>query len=73
LQARFNANAFSGRVEGGYRFVTPWIGVGITPYAAVQFTTFDLPTYAERPSSAPIILRWPMASSTPRRRRPTRC
>jgi uncharacterized protein with beta-barrel porin domain len=49
LQARFNANAFSGRVEGGYRFVTPWIGgVGITPYAAAQFTTFDLPAYAEQ-------------------------
>jgi uncharacterized protein with beta-barrel porin domain len=49
LQARFNANAFSGRVEGGYRFVSPWIGgVGITPYAAAQFTTFDLPAYAEQ-------------------------
>jgi uncharacterized protein with beta-barrel porin domain len=49
LHAQFNANAFSGRVEGGYRFVTPWIGgVGITPYAAGQFTTFDLPAYAEQ-------------------------
>jgi uncharacterized protein with beta-barrel porin domain len=49
LQARFNANAFSGRVEGGYRFVTPWIGgIGITPYAAGQFTTFDIPAYAEQ-------------------------
>lgn len=49
LQARFNANAFSGRVEGGYRFVTPWIGgIGVTPYAAAQFTTFDLPAYAEQ-------------------------
>jgi uncharacterized protein with beta-barrel porin domain len=48
LQARFNANAYSGRVEGGYRFITPWIdGVGITPYAAGQFTTIDLPAYAE--------------------------
>jgi uncharacterized protein with beta-barrel porin domain len=48
LHAEFNANAFSGRIEGGYRFVTPWIGgVGITPYAAGQFTTFDLPAYAE--------------------------
>jgi uncharacterized protein with beta-barrel porin domain len=46
LQARFNANAFSGRAEGGYRFVTPWMGV--TPYAAAQFTTFDLPAYAEQ-------------------------
>jgi outer membrane autotransporter protein len=49
LQAQFNANAFSGRLEGGYRFVSPWIGgVGITPYAAAQFTTFDLPAYAEQ-------------------------
>jgi len=47
LRAEFNANAFSGRVEGGYRFVSPWIGIGITPYAAGQFTTFDLPAYAE--------------------------
>jgi uncharacterized protein with beta-barrel porin domain len=45
LQAKFNANAFSGRLEGGYRFMTPWMGV--TPYAATQFTTFDLPAYAE--------------------------
>ncbi|MFL6789755.1 MAG: autotransporter outer membrane beta-barrel domain-containing protein, partial [Bradyrhizobium sp.] len=45
LRAKFNANAFSGRVEGGYRFVTPWMGV--TPYAAGQFTTFELPNYAE--------------------------
>ena len=49
LRANFNANAYSGRVEGGYRFVTPLIGgVGITPYAAGQFTTFDLPAYAEQ-------------------------
>jgi autotransporter-associated beta strand protein len=49
LQARFNANAFSGRVEGGYRFVAPVVGgIGITPYAAGQFTTFDLPAYAEQ-------------------------
>jgi uncharacterized protein with beta-barrel porin domain len=48
LRAQFNANAFSGRVEGGYRFVSPWIGgIGITPYAAGQFTTFDLPAYSE--------------------------
>jgi uncharacterized protein with beta-barrel porin domain len=46
LQARFNANAYSGRAEGGYRFATPWMG--ITPYAAAQFTTFDLPAYAEQ-------------------------
>ena len=46
LRAEFNANAWSGRVEGGYRFVTPWLG--ITPYAAGQFTTYQLPAYAEQ-------------------------
>ena len=49
LHANFNANAYSGRVESGYRFVAPWLGgIGITPYAAGQFTTFDLPAYAEQ-------------------------
>ena len=49
LRAQFDANAFSGRLEGGYRYITPWVGgIGITPYAAAQFTTFDLPAYAEQ-------------------------
>ena len=49
LHAEFNANAWSGRLEGGYRFVSPWSGgIGITPYAAAQFVTFDLPAYAEQ-------------------------
>jgi len=49
LRAEFNANAWSGRAEGGYRVVAPWAGgVGVTPYAAAQFTTFDLPGYAEQ-------------------------
>jgi uncharacterized protein with beta-barrel porin domain len=49
LRAEFNANAWSGRLEGGYRFVTPTLGgIGITPYAAAQFVTFDLPAYAEQ-------------------------
>ncbi|WP_049823254.1 autotransporter domain-containing protein [Bradyrhizobium sp. WSM2254] len=46
LRARFNANALSGRVEGGYRYVTPWMG--ITPYAAAQFTSLYLPGYGEQ-------------------------
>ncbi|MGL4290769.1 MAG: autotransporter outer membrane beta-barrel domain-containing protein, partial [Phreatobacter sp.] len=46
LRAEFNANAYSGRVEGGYRYATPWMG--ITPYAAGQFTTYSLPAYAEQ-------------------------
>jgi uncharacterized protein with beta-barrel porin domain len=48
LHARFNANAFSGRVEGGNRIVTPWMGgIDLTPYAAAQAINFDLPAYAE--------------------------
>ncbi|WP_439923276.1 autotransporter outer membrane beta-barrel domain-containing protein [Nitrobacter sp. JJSN] len=48
LQARFSANAWSGRVEGGYRVVSLAMGgIGITPYAAGQFITFDLPAYVE--------------------------
>jgi autotransporter-associated beta strand protein len=46
LRARFDANAFAGRLESGYRFATPWMGV--TPYVAGQFTAFDLPAYAEQ-------------------------
>ncbi|WP_245334878.1 autotransporter domain-containing protein [Bradyrhizobium mercantei] len=45
LRANFNANAWSSRLEGGYRTATPWIG--LTPYAAAQFTSFELPAYAE--------------------------
>ena len=46
LRAQFNANAYSGRIEGGTRYLTPWMG--ITPYAAGQFTTYSLPAYAEQ-------------------------
>ncbi|WP_369719614.1 autotransporter domain-containing protein [Bradyrhizobium sp. LLZ17] len=46
LRARFDANALSGRLEGGYRYATPWMG--ITPYAAAQFTTLYLPRYGEQ-------------------------
>lgn len=53
LQARFNVNAFSGRFEGGTRYVTPWMGIGATPYAAVQVTAFDLPAYREQALSGP--------------------
>lgn len=37
-----NANAYSGRIEGGYRFAMPWLGT--TPYAAAQVTNFRLPS-----------------------------
>jgi uncharacterized protein with beta-barrel porin domain len=46
LQGRFKAETFSARFEGGYRFATPMIG--ITPYAAAQVISFNLPAYAEQ-------------------------
>jgi uncharacterized protein with beta-barrel porin domain len=51
LRARFDANAITGRIEGGYRYATPWMGV--TPYAAGQFTTYFLPAYAEQVLAGP--------------------
>jgi uncharacterized protein with beta-barrel porin domain len=49
LRARFNVNAYSGRVEGGSNhYAIPWMGgIALSPYAAAQVTAFDLPTYAE--------------------------
>jgi autotransporter-associated beta strand protein len=48
LSARFDANAYSARVESGYRLAASWLDIGLTPYAAGQFTTFDLPAYSEQ-------------------------
>ncbi|WP_167767652.1 autotransporter domain-containing protein [Bradyrhizobium frederickii] len=49
LRAAFDAHAYSGRLEGGYRVVASWLGgIGLTPYGAMQFTTLDLPGYAEQ-------------------------
>ncbi|MBR0829735.1 autotransporter outer membrane beta-barrel domain-containing protein [Bradyrhizobium manausense] len=50
LNAAADANAYSGRVEGGYHVTTPWLG--ITAYAAGQSTTFSLPANAGQPSFA---------------------
>jgi uncharacterized protein with beta-barrel porin domain len=44
LNETANANAYSGRIEGGYRFAARWLG--ITPYAAAQVTSFRLPNTA---------------------------
>ncbi|MBR0785015.1 autotransporter outer membrane beta-barrel domain-containing protein [Bradyrhizobium iriomotense] len=49
LRANFKANAWAGRVEGGYRFVAPINGgIGLTPYAAAQAALFDQPAYIEQ-------------------------
>lgn len=48
LQGKFGANAWSGRVEGGWRFASEALaGMGLTPYAAGQVTFFDTPAYSE--------------------------
>jgi uncharacterized protein with beta-barrel porin domain len=51
LNARFNAQGFGGRIEGGYQFTVPgvlgWSGFGFTPYAAVQAENFHTPNYNE--------------------------
>lgn len=46
LRAEFIGNAFSGRIESGYRFVKS--AMGITPYVAGQFSVFLLPSYNEQ-------------------------
>jgi uncharacterized protein with beta-barrel porin domain len=52
------ANAYSSRIEGGYRFALPGIGpgMGIAPYAAGQITGVQLP------SDAALTLANPFAS-----------
>jgi outer membrane autotransporter protein len=45
LTASFNAQSYSGRIESGYRFGTPY--GGITPYAAIQAQSFHTPGYTE--------------------------
>ncbi|MDO9414384.1 MAG: autotransporter domain-containing protein [Pseudolabrys sp.] len=45
LRATFKAQALTARLESGWRYATP--AVGITPYAALQSTAFYLPSYGE--------------------------
>jgi uncharacterized protein with beta-barrel porin domain len=45
LTATFDAESYGGRIESGYRFVTP-IG-GVAPYGALQAQRFHTPGYAE--------------------------
>jgi autotransporter-associated beta strand protein len=49
LRGRFNANALSGRLEGGYRVAGAIMDV--TPYAAGQFISYRLPSYNEQVAS----------------------
>lgn len=49
LRASFQSQALAARLEGGWRYATPMMGV--TPYAALQTTTFYLPSYGETATS----------------------
>jgi autotransporter-associated beta strand protein len=49
LAASFDAHGFGGRIEAGYRFAKPWMGV--TPYAALQMQNFRTPSYGESAAS----------------------
>ena len=45
LNAEFNAQSYGGRLEGGYRFRTPY--GGIAPYGAVHAQNFRTPDFSE--------------------------
>jgi T5SS/PEP-CTERM-associated repeat protein/autotransporter-associated beta strand protein len=45
LEANFTANTFAGRAEGGYRLGSAVASV--SPYAALQVTQINLPSYSE--------------------------
>jgi uncharacterized protein with beta-barrel porin domain len=49
LNASFQGQSYSARLEGGYRFAVPADrnAVGITPYAALQVQDFQTPSYSE--------------------------
>jgi uncharacterized protein with beta-barrel porin domain len=62
LHASFKAQALAARLEGGWRYATPM--VGITPYAALQATTFYLPAYGETATSGSSTFALNYASKT---------
>jgi uncharacterized protein with beta-barrel porin domain len=49
LHASFDANALTGRIESGWTIAMPV--VSMTPYAALQSTSFFLPSYGETATS----------------------
>lgn len=51
LRSEFDVHSLSGRIESGYRFGGP--SLGLTPFAAAQFVFSALPGYSERVMSGP--------------------
>ncbi|HEY0331867.1 MAG TPA: autotransporter domain-containing protein [Rhodopseudomonas sp.] len=68
LHGGFNANAYSGRLEAGNRYLLPNVagfgGIGLTPYAAAQVTAFDLPAYADQGRLGPTTFALDYAAKT---------
>jgi uncharacterized protein with beta-barrel porin domain len=62
LHASFKAQALAARLESGWRYATP--SVGITPYAALQTTAFFLPSYGETATSGSSTFALNYASKT---------
>jgi uncharacterized protein with beta-barrel porin domain len=62
LHASFKAQALTARLEGGWRYATPMVGV--TPYGALQSTTFYLPAYGETATSGSNTFALSYASKT---------
>jgi autotransporter-associated beta strand protein len=49
LTASFDGQGFGARLEGGYRYAASFnkVPFGVTPYAAIQWQSFDTPPYSE--------------------------
>ncbi len=62
LRASFKAQALTARLESGWRYATPM--VGITPYAGLQATSFYLPSYGETATSGSSTFALNYASKT---------
>ena len=69
LRAQFNANAWSGRVEGGYRLLSPWMGGMASRRTRQDSSPHSIcPPMLNRLWSAPTSLRSPMAQRASRPR-----
>jgi autotransporter-associated beta strand protein len=62
LRGHFHANAFSGRLESGFRIATQ--SIDLTPYAAGQLISYRLPSYAEQAASSPFALAYDGKTAT---------
>jgi outer membrane autotransporter protein len=52
LSAKFSAQSWAGRIEGGYKLA--FAALAFTPYAALQAQSFSTPTYGETRRSLPL-------------------